>query len=104
MDTGATCRNQDDVALARDDQGRGIEECGDPERGRSSCTGPEAELEGDLCAVRADHAVDFVRGDAGVGERSQCPDQSDRCRVVIRKGAGLLCVVDSGDGHATEGV
>ena len=104
MDPGATRRDQDDAALPGDDERGGVEEGRDPERGRSSGTGAEAELEGDLRTLRADHAVDLVRGDAGVGECPEGPDQRDRGRVVIGQGARLHRVVDAGDGHVTKGV
>ena len=71
VDTGAAGGNEDHLALAGGDEGRGIEEGGDPHLAGPSGTRSEAQFEDDLCAVGPDHAVDVARGDAGVGQRTR---------------------------------
>jgi hypothetical protein len=77
VDAGASGGNQHHVALARGDEGRGIEEGGDPHLAGPSGARSEPQLENDLRAVRADDSVDVMRGDAGVGQCAQCAHESD---------------------------
>ena len=99
MDTGATGGNEDDAALAGGDQGRRIEEGGDAHLARPPGARPEAQLEGDLRAVRADDTVDLVAVRCRRRPAPRAPHQGDGRRVVVRQGAGLHRVVDAGDGH-----
>ena len=48
VDTGTSCGDQHDVALAGGDQCGRVEDCRDPQRARSSGAGTEAELQGDV--------------------------------------------------------
>ncbi len=91
MDAGAAGGDEHHVALAGGDQGRGIEDGGDAHLRGSPGAGPEAQLEGDTGAVRAHDTVDFVRGDAGVGQCAQRPEERDGGRVVL--GQDPACTV-----------
>jgi len=104
VDSGTTGGDEHHAALAGGDQRRRIEDGGDPHLRGSPGARSEAQLEGDLRAVRPDHTVDVAGCDAGIGECSQCARQGNGGRVVLRQDAGLHRVVDADDGHVGEGV
>ena len=58
---GAAGGDEHDVALAGGDQGCGIEDGGDTHLRGSPGAGPEAQLEGNAGAVRADDTIDVMR-------------------------------------------
>ena len=104
VDAGAAGGDEHHVALAGGDQGGGIEDGGDTHLRGAPGAGPEAQFEGDAGAVRADDTVDVVRGDAGVGQRTQRTEERNGGRVVLGQDASLHRVVDADDGDAGEGM
>ena len=104
VNTGAPCRDQDDVALASRDQRGCIENRRNSQRAGPSGARSKTQFKNDLRAVGTDHTVNLVRGDAGVGERAQGGNQCDRRRVMVGEPARLHGVVNTGNGDVAKRV
>jgi hypothetical protein len=83
---------------------QGIDHAGDAERVDPSSRRAEAQGEDDLLGELADHAIDVVRVDAGIGQCAERRLEGDRLRIMAGQRPGLLGVVHADDGDVAEGV
>ena len=101
VDTGPAGCNEDHLALAGGDEGRGIEEGGDPHLAGPSGTRSEAQFEDDMCAQSVPTTPwSVTRGDAGVSQCTRRAHEGDGSRIVLRQDTSLHRVVDADNGHA----
>ena len=102
---GGACGDENGAGEAGGDGRGGLEHRGDARAGHRAPHWSDAVLVDEVGrTAAADHAVDVARGQAGIGDGTECRLHGDGAAVVTLEHAGLARVVDPCDGHVVERV